>query len=263
MAGHQCLLPAVRSAPLQNASNFEKDTELMSKPQDGFVSRFLNRPISRRITVFLLKFPIHPNSWTVSIFVLPLIAGTFLVRGDYASVVIGAAIFQVFSILDGCDGEIARAKNLESKLGERLDYLCDFAASLLYVITLGVGLHSASEGIVCAVLITANELLLRVGKSKASLFSSTFHESFYARHRTVVGHSGLLNLGEGFVWWLFQLTKRDMAILVFLLLALLGLADWILNLWTIVAGASLVLSTIALVRASTSGGDIATRAPPS
>jgi len=55
----------------------------------------------------------------------------FLVRGNYVSIVIGAAIFQAFSILDGCDGEIARAKNLESKFGERLEYFCDFVSSLL------------------------------------------------------------------------------------------------------------------------------------
>ncbi len=129
----------------------------MSKPQDGFVSRFLNRPISRRITRFLLKFPIHPNRWTISIFVLPLIAGVFLVRGDYVSVIIGAAIFQAFSILDGCDGEIARAKNLESKFGERLDNFCDFLSSLIYVLALGLGLHHSGEGIMCAVLITARQ----------------------------------------------------------------------------------------------------------
>jgi 1L-myo-inositol 1-phosphate cytidylyltransferase / CDP-L-myo-inositol myo-inositolphosphotransferase len=221
----------------------------MSKPQDGFVSRFLNRPISRRITSVLLKFPIHPSAWTISIFVLPLIAFVFLVRGDYVSIVIGAAIFQAFSILDGCDGEIARAKSLESKFGERLDYFCDFIASLLYVLALGLGLHRSSEGIVCAVLITANEWLLRAGKSKMSIASSTLHESFYVRHRGMIGHSGLLNLGERFVWWLFQLTKRDMAVFIFLILALLGLAHWILNLWTIVAAASLVLSAIAAIRA--------------
>src|SRR5438552_14126135 len=130
----------------------------MSKPQDGFVSRFLNRPISRRITPFLLKFPIHPSAWTISIFVLPLIACVFLQRGDYVSVVIGAAIFQVFSILDGCDGEIARAKNLESKFGERLDNLCDFLGSLVYVLALGSGLQDSREGVICALLITANEL---------------------------------------------------------------------------------------------------------
>jgi 1L-myo-inositol 1-phosphate cytidylyltransferase / CDP-L-myo-inositol myo-inositolphosphotransferase len=235
----------------------------MSKPQDGFVSRFLNRPISRRVTSFLLKFPIHPSTWTISIFVLPLVAGAFLIRGDYVSIVIGAAIFQVFSILDGCDGEIARAKNLESKFGERLDYFCDFTASLLYVLALGLGLHRSREGVVCAVLITANELFLRVGKNKMAVGSSELHESFYARHRAMIGHSGLLNFGERFVWWLFQLTKRDMAILVFLMLALLGLADWILHLWTMVAGASLVLSTIAVIRAGTGVHNLATREPRS
>src|SRR5437879_10556605 len=147
----------------------------MSKPQDGFVSRFLNRPISRRITNVLLQFPIHPNAWTISIFVLPLIACVFLARGNYLSIVIGAAIFQVFSILDGCDGEISRAKNLESKLGERLDYFSDFMASLLYVLALGLGLRRVTEGIICAVLITANELVLRAGKGRMSVSSSDWH----------------------------------------------------------------------------------------
>ena len=236
----------------------------MSKPQDGFISRFLNRPISRRITRFLLKFPIHPNAWTISIFALPLIASVFLLRGNYISIVIGAAIFQAFSILDGCDGEIARARNLESKFGERLDYFCDFVASLLYVLALGLGLHRLSEGIVCAVLITANELLLRAGKSHAAAVApSTLRESFYARHHGMIGHSGLLHLGERFVWWLFQLTKRDMALVVFLMLALLGLAPWILHLWATVAGASLVLSALAVIRGSSVRGDIVTREPRS
>ena len=235
----------------------------MSKPQDGFVSRFLNRPISRRITRFLLKFPIHPNWWTISIFVLPLIAGAFLVRGDYASVVIGAAIFQAFSILDGCDGEIARAKNLESTFGERLDYFCDFLASLIYVLALGLGRHHSVEGIVCAGFIAANEWLLRGGKNEMQIVSAMLHESYYARHHGMIGHSGLLNLGERFVWWLFQLTKRDMAMLVFLMLALVDLADWILHLWTIVAAASLILSTIATIRSSVADGDVVTREPRS
>jgi phosphatidylglycerophosphate synthase len=227
----------------------------MSKPQDGFVSRFLNRPISSRITGVLVKFPIHPTAFTASIFVLPLFAGVFLQRGDYLSVLLGAAIFQLFSVLDGCDGEIARAKNLESKSGERLDNLCDFLGSLIYVLALGTGLNHFKEGVVCAVLITANELVLRWGTGAKRVYSEDFHESFYARHHGMIGHSGLLDLGERFVWWLFQLTKRDVAIFVFLILALLNLPIWILHLWTIAAGASLVISAIATARASTSAGD--------
>ena len=235
----------------------------MSKPQDGFVSRFVNRPISHWITCFLLKFPIYPSAWTILIFVLPLIACVFFVRGDYVSIVIGAAIFQAFSILDGCDGEIARAKNLESKFGERLDHFCDLLASLLYVLALGLGLHRSSEGIVCAVLITANEWFLRAGKREVSVASSTLHESLYPRHRGMIGHSGLLNLGERFVWWLFQLTKRDMAVFIFLILATLGVADWILHLWVIVAGASLILSAIAVIRSGLGHGAVVTREPRS
>jgi len=72
----------------------------------------------------------------------------------------------------------------------------------------------------------------------------------------MIGHSGLLNLGERFVWWLFQLTKRDMVVVVFLVLALLGLPDWILHLWTIAAGASLVLSAFAAIRAGNGQGEV-------
>src|SRR5207302_7121845 len=207
----------------QQISKLEDNTDLMSKPHAGLFSRFLHRPISRRITSVLLKFPIHPSTWTISICGLPLIASAFLVRGDYLSIVIGAAIFQVFSILDGCDGEIARAKNLESKFGERLDNFCDFLASLLYVLALGLGLHHWSEGIICAALITINEWLLRYSTGGMWTGPSALNESFYARHHGMIEHSGLIDLGERFVWWLFQLTKRDMALFVFFILALLGL----------------------------------------
>src|SRR5947209_18441408 len=162
----------------------------MSKPQDGFASRFLNRPISRRVTRLLLKFPIHPSAWTILIFFLPVIGCVFLVRGDYLNVVIGAAIFQAFSILDGCDGEIARAKNLESKFGERLDHFCDFAGSLLFVIALGFGIHRSGEGIVCAILIAANELFLAISRGEISVTSP----ALYTRHRRMVELSGLIHL---------------------------------------------------------------------
>jgi 1L-myo-inositol 1-phosphate cytidylyltransferase / CDP-L-myo-inositol myo-inositolphosphotransferase len=216
----------------------------MSKPQDGLVSRFLNRPISRSITRLLLRFPIHPNVWTLSIFILPLVFCVFLLRGDYGSIVIGAALFQIYSILDGCDGEIARAKNLESKFGEFLDTLCDVLASLLFVLALGFGLQRSSEGIVCAAIIAANELLLGISQSQTSIQSP----ELYARHRRMVEHSGLIHLGDRFVWWIMQLTKRDVAILFFFFLALIDRAVWILHLWLAVASVSLVLSGIAAIR---------------
>jgi hypothetical protein len=54
-----------------------------------------------------------------------------------------------------------------------------------------------------------------------------------------------------------------MAVFVFLILASLGLADWILHLWIIVAGASLILSAIAAIRFGAGRDDVATHEPRS
>jgi CDP-L-myo-inositol myo-inositolphosphotransferase len=52
-------------------------------------------------------------------------------------------LFQIFSILDGCDGEIARAKFMESERGRRLDDLFDVLSNILLVLGLGFGLRYA------------------------------------------------------------------------------------------------------------------------
>ncbi len=238
---------------------FLRDT---GKTQDGFISRFLNRPISRAISRRLLKSSLTPGAWTLAICSLPIAAFLFLQRGDYLGFVIGAALFQVYSILDGCDGEIARAKYLESDTGRRFDTLCDVAGNLLFAIGLGVGLYQPhrvglhnwfylAEGIFCALMIAANEWLLINPKIETDLTRNALTNTLYARHRAMIQRSGLLFLGEKLVWWLFQLTKRDVAILLFLLLAIAGRPQWILHLWTAVTSVSLLLAFVARLRART------------
>src|SRR5438034_10241553 len=115
----------------------------IGKSQDGIVSKFLNRPISRVITRLLLKLPITPNACTILTFALAPVAFAFLVRGDYTGFLAGTALFQLINILDGCDGEIARAKYLDSERGRRLDAFCGFVANLIFVLCLVVGLFRA------------------------------------------------------------------------------------------------------------------------
>ena len=236
---------------------FLRDT---GKTQDGFISRFLNRPISRAISRRLLKSSLAPGTWTLAICSLPFAAFLFLQRGDYLGFVIGAALFQVYSILDGCDGEIARAKYLESDTGRRFDTLCDVFGSLLFAIGLGLGLSQLhrfgphnwfhlGEGIFCALMIAANEWLLRNPKIETAFAPNALTNTLYVRHRAMIQRSGLLFLGENLVWWLFQLTKRDVAILLFLLLAIAGCPQWILHLWTAVTAMSLLLALVARLRA--------------
>jgi phosphatidylglycerophosphate synthase len=231
------------------------------KSQDGFVSRYLNRPISRVVTLLLLRFPTTPNAWTLLILPLPIVASLILLHGTYWSFFWGLMLFQVFSVLDGCDGEIARAKFLESESGRRLDYLCDVFSNILLAIGLGCGLsrqailagHSGwfylGEGLIAAALIGLNEFLL-AGRKPAENAAVSLGGTLYSRHRELVERSGMLLFGTRFASWLIQLTKRDVAILFFVLLAAVGLPVLILHLLLVVTAVTLALSLKSFSRRS-------------
>jgi phosphatidylglycerophosphate synthase len=217
------------------------------KSQDGFVSRYLNRPISRLVTRLLLRFPTTPNAWTLLILPIPIVASLILLHGTYWSFLWGLVLFQIFSVLDGCDGEIARAKFLESESGRRLDYLCDVVSNILLAIGLGFGLsrHSGwfyvSEGLIAAALIGANEFLLARRKPDENAAAS-LGGALYSRHRELVERSGILAFGNNFASGLIQLTKRDVAVLFFVFLAAVGFPSLILHLLLVVTAVTLALS---------------------
>lgn len=223
------------------------------KSQDGFVSRYLNRPISRVVTRLLLRFPTTPNAWTLSTFPIPIIASLVLAHGTYGSFVWGLVLFQIFSILDGCDGEIARAKFMESERGRKLDALFDVLSNILLVLGLGFGLRQAhphfgwfylAEGIVAGILIAVNEWHLAKRKPAPvdEATTDSLGGALYPRHRDLVQRSGLLMFGEKFASLVVQLTKRDVSVLFFVFLAAIGLPSLILHLLFLVTAVSLVLA---------------------
>jgi len=234
------------------------------KSQDGLVSRHLNRRVSRFISRGLLKLPLTPSTWSLLIFVLPILAAWEFTRGSYAGFVIGAAIFQLYSILDGCDGEIARAKFMQTEFGRRLDSFLDLIGNMLLALSLGLGLarHSAAlrvddwfyltEGIATAILIATSEGIVFIRRSRGENVPSTvvgrWNGALYQRHHEFLERSGILFLGDKFAWWLVQLTKRDMAMLGFLILAIVAWPAGILHLQFLVAGLSSALAGNAFLR---------------
>jgi CDP-L-myo-inositol myo-inositolphosphotransferase len=111
------------------------------KPGDGLVSRWLNRPISQRITLLLLAVPgARPIHVTIVNAFLALIMVPILVLGGRSGLVLGGILFQTASILDGVDGEMARATHRTSAAGATLDSAVDIATNLLFVTALTVHL---------------------------------------------------------------------------------------------------------------------------
>jgi 1L-myo-inositol 1-phosphate cytidylyltransferase / CDP-L-myo-inositol myo-inositolphosphotransferase len=97
----------------------------LRKPQDGWTSTHLNRPISLAITRGLVATSLRPNQVSVAILVVGLTGAFLASRGTYASLVAGAALFHAQSVLDGCDGEMSRLTFRGSRTGEWLDTIGD------------------------------------------------------------------------------------------------------------------------------------------
>jgi len=113
------------------------------KPTDGIYAR-LNRRISIPISRQLIKFPITPNM--VSIFTLGVgvASAAYFGFGGYWNTVLGAFLCMFASVLDGCDGEVARLKLLESDFGCWLETMCDYLFYLLLFVGMTVGLWRSS-----------------------------------------------------------------------------------------------------------------------
>jgi phosphatidylglycerophosphate synthase len=108
------------------------------KPTDGFYAR-LNRRISIPISRQLIKLPITANM--VSIFTLGvgIASAAFFAYGRYWSTLLGAFLCLFASIMDGCDGEVARLKLLESDFGCWLETICDYAFYLFLLVGMTIG----------------------------------------------------------------------------------------------------------------------------
>ncbi|HYJ52592.1 MAG TPA: CDP-alcohol phosphatidyltransferase family protein [Allosphingosinicella sp.] len=111
------------------------------KPGDGLVSRWLNRPVSQRITLLALKIPgARPVHVTVFNALLALVMFPIVLAGGEAGLVLGGILFQTASILDGVDGEMARATFRTTPEGATMDSAVDIATNLLFVSAITVHL---------------------------------------------------------------------------------------------------------------------------
>ena len=107
-----------KNAELLICNKLKKDT-------DGPVSKILNRPISLRITKLLLKTGITPNQISVLSTVIGLVGASFFFSGEYFYLILGGILIHIHSIVDGCDGEVARLKLRQTKYGGWLDAVLD------------------------------------------------------------------------------------------------------------------------------------------
>jgi phosphatidylglycerophosphate synthase len=108
------------------------------KPTDGMYAR-LNRRISIPISRQLIKCPISANMVSIFTLAVGIVSAAFFALGGYWNTVLGALLCLFASILDGCDGEVARLKLLESDFGCWLETVCDYVFYFFLLIGMTIG----------------------------------------------------------------------------------------------------------------------------
>jgi len=105
----------------------------------GFIAREINKKISLPISFFLTKTRLHPNYLTIVNMLIGLWASISLfisaksLQNKYLWHLSGGFFFQLASILDGVDGEVAKLTLTTSKLGSWLDTLSDNLTLFLFL----------------------------------------------------------------------------------------------------------------------------------
>jgi 1L-myo-inositol 1-phosphate cytidylyltransferase / CDP-L-myo-inositol myo-inositolphosphotransferase len=147
--GPPAALPAAIDPLVVEGSRDQREAERrlmrkLVKDTDGFMARHVERPISLQISRRLAATAITPNQMSLISVAVGLCAGPFFLSPRPLLQTIGALIFLAHSILDGCDGELARLKFQQSRLGGVLDFWGDNVVHVVIFACMAVGWSRAA-----------------------------------------------------------------------------------------------------------------------
>jgi phosphatidylglycerophosphate synthase len=187
----------------------------LGRSGDGWFTRTVDRRFSRALTRLLLPTGVAPNQVTVASIAIGCLGGYCFTRGTPGAAIVGALLFLVSTIVDGCDGEIARLTFRESAFGARLDILGDNLVHLFLFAGIAAGLYRRSGDPLVATLgwLLVGGVLL----SMATVYSCVVRRTPNASQRA---------LFEAFA-------SREFAYLL-VVLTIAGRLDWFL--WMSAAG---------------------------
>ena len=200
----------------------------LGKATDGWFSRHFNRPLSLWITRKLATRAVSPNQMTAVTLLVGLASGLVSAFGGYGPFLAGALLFQLASVLDGVDGELARLRFEESPRGEWLDTVSDDLTNVAYFAGLTVGLwrtRSPTWIVACGIAALALDVAT-VGFLYWRVTSRLGGRSLLAFQREMEAPELRSRPWVRFLLGLQRLVKRDAYGVAFVLLALVS-ASWL------------------------------------
>ncbi|HWO23309.1 MAG TPA: CDP-alcohol phosphatidyltransferase family protein [Kofleriaceae bacterium] len=218
----------------------------MNKAHEGPVDALINWRFSMRITRVLAQrsLAITPNQVTVVAILLGLAAAVVASRSGYAAIAIAGVMFELNSILDSVDGELARLRFQYSKLGQWLDNLSDEIVDNAFVvgvawslgeIWLGLALGAVGGRLVNA-LVLYTDVYRRTGTGDVFEFRWWFEKTSASAVE--------LYDPKAITTWLRSLGRRDTYVFVWAIACVAGLPYWVVGHAAVIAAVYLVLLSL-------------------
>ncbi|MDO8756520.1 MAG: CDP-alcohol phosphatidyltransferase family protein, partial [Elusimicrobiota bacterium] len=209
------------------------------KPHDGFMARHFDRHLSLAASRALLDSAVTPNQMTIFSTCIGLVGACFFLGDTRLAYVTGAMLVWLHSVLDGCDGELARVRFQESAFGSDLDFWGDNLVHLALFTCLGVGFWLDGHHRTLALAAIADAGVL------ASAWTAWQHRRAHRGDARVVEQPG----GDGFESKLSRLenalAQRDFIYL----LVVLAFVDMVYEfLWAAAIGGSLYFIVMLYLR---------------
>jgi CDP-L-myo-inositol myo-inositolphosphotransferase len=145
------ILPAGHFFLKVNSRQTEKEaTRLLlataRKPQDGFIAKHINRPISLFFSQRLIRLGASPSLLSFINFLVGLVGAWLAAVGSgYWSFFLAGLCFELASIFDGCDGEVARLTYTTSDKGALSDVILDASSYVIFFSCLDLGLYRLKQ----------------------------------------------------------------------------------------------------------------------
>ena len=198
-----------------------------AKPGDGMVSRHINRPLSQAVSGVLLRFAaIRPGHATALTALIAAAMLACLLTGTPHGLVAGAVLFQIASVADGIDGEIARATWRSSRRGASLDSVTDGLTNVGFL--LGAGTNYLLRGL-------AQDAGVAIAAAAIMGIGLTLLGRHALRHDGHIHFDGLkatnLATGSARSHLLKDITSRDFYCLFLLVMTIAGLLPLALKLF--------------------------------
>lgn len=221
-------------------------TEAIRHQTPGPIAKHINKRISLPISLLLSKLWVSPNAVTGFNIIIGLFSGVFVADGNHYQIILfGTVLFQIASIVDGCDGEVAKLTFRCSKFGQYIDSLSDNLSLGSFMTGLIAGYwrhtHSAvafyvgSVMIVCTA-ITLFWMILYLKKNTESASLVTFDKEYLQK---LSGEPGYLLT---FIKYGKIFLKKDVFSFAFLVFAILGVLYW----WLFIAAFGTTVSAAIL-----------------